>query len=185
MAPLFFLRTYAGAAMLYLWASLLVIANILCLALTLVTLPGNWLMLAVTAGVAWWQWDNGMFSVWTLIVVLVLAVIAELIEFLASTVGVKKSGGTRWSGVASLIGGVVGAIIGTFAIPIPVLGSLVGACAGAALAAWACEGLHGRTGAEAAKTGMAAGAGRLVGTTLKFAVGMLIWMIIAVAAFWP
>ncbi len=95
------------------------------------------------------------------------------------------SGGTRWSGIASLIGGVAGAIIGTFAIPIPIFGSLAGACAGAAVGAWATEGMLGRKKAEAAKVGMAAGAGRLVGTGLKFAVGVFIWIIITVAAFWP
>ena len=42
--------------MVYIWATSLVVINAVWLALVLVGLPGNWLMVATTALVAWWQW---------------------------------------------------------------------------------------------------------------------------------
>jgi len=168
-----------------LWAVILVVTNLVWLALTLILLPGNWIMVTMTLLVAWWRWDERMFSPWTLVAIVALAALGEVVEFLSSALGVKRVGGTKWSSLSALAGAIVGAIAGTFLIPIPVLGSLVGACGGACAAAWALETAQGRDAKRAAKSGIAAGAGHLVGTGTKFAIGVVIWLIIAVAAFWP
>ena len=171
--------------MITLWASILVVTNLVWLALTLIMLPGNWIMVTMTLLLAWWQWDERMFSPWTLVVIVGLAVMGEVVEFLSSALGVKRMGGTKWSSLSSLLGAIVGAIAGTFLIPIPVLGSLIGACAGACAAAGGVEAAQGRDARSAAKSGLAAGAGRLLGTGMKFAIGVVIWLVVAVAAFWP
>ena len=171
--------------MIYLWASLLCVVNAGWLSLTLLMLPGNWMMLATTMLAAWWLRGAGMFSPWTLVAIVALALIGELVEFFSSAVGVSKSGGTRWGGTGSLLGAVVGAIGGTLLIPVPLLGSLVGVCVGAAGGALAGELATGRSGSQSAKSATAAGAGRLVGTAVKFIIGVVIWSIIAIAAFWP
>lgn len=171
--------------MIYLWATLLVVVNGFWLILTLLTLPGNWMIVATTVLFAWWQWDKRMFHPATLVAIVALAVVGEVLEFFSSAVGVKKAGGTRWGGVGSLLGAVIGAVAGTFIIPVPVLGTLIGTCLGACLGAWAFEALAGRTQAQSAKAGVGAGVSRLAGSLLKFAVGAVIWLIVAVAAFWP
>ena len=171
--------------MIYLWASLLVVVNAFWLALTLLMLPGNWMMVATTALVAWWQWDKGMFSPWTLAAIVALAAAGEVLEFLSSALGVRKAGGTRWAALASLAGAAIGAAVGTFAIPVPVLGSLLGVCVGACAGAWACEAALGRSLTRSAKVSLAAGAGRLLGTIAKLLIGTVIWLIVAAAAFWP
>ncbi len=79
----------------------------------------------------------------------------------------------------------VGAILGTVLIPLPVAGSLVGACAGACIGAWTIELAAGRGIRRSVKPALAAGAGRLVGTLGKFIIGVAIWIVIAVAAFYP
>ncbi len=81
--------------MTYLVATLLVVVNLAWLALNIFQLPGNWMIVATTGLVAWWQWDEGMFSVWTLAAVLVLAVIGEVLEFFAGVAGTSRAGGTR------------------------------------------------------------------------------------------
>jgi len=34
-------------------------------------LPGNWLIVISTCLFAWWRWDEGVFSIYTLIAILV------------------------------------------------------------------------------------------------------------------
>ena len=97
---------------MYLWAVLLVVSNLFWLVLTLLTLPGNWLMVAATGALAWCYWEAGMFSPWTLAAIIALAAGGEVLEFLASAMGVSKAGGTRWAGLGSVVGAVAGAIAG-------------------------------------------------------------------------
>jgi len=171
--------------MICIWAILLLAINGVWLLLTLLTLPGNWLMVATTALLAWWQWDRGMFSPWVLVAIAALAAAGEVVEFIASAVGVRKAGGTRLGGLGALVGGLAGLVAGTFLIPIPLVGSLVGTCAGACVGAMTFEAAGGRGAKQSARLGLAAGAGRLAGTLGKFVIGVLIYLIVAAAAFWP
>jgi len=170
--------------MIYLVAGVLVIVNGVWLILTLLMLPGNWLMVGTAGLVAWWYRDAEMISLPVLIVAGALAVAGEVVEFAASGIAARKTGASRWGGFGSLLGAVVGLVIGTAAIPIPILGSLLGACGGAILGALALEIATGRKMHRAIKPSLAAGAGRLAGTIIKFAIGLVIWTTIAVAAFW-
>jgi len=175
----------------YLWATLLILLNTAWLATVVVGLPGTWLIVVSTALVAWWQrgdaaaGDEGMFSIATLVAIIVLAAVAELVEFLTGVVGSKRAGGTRWGSVGALVGGLAGAIAATFLIPIPVLGSLIGACGGACLGAWGLELVGGRRIKESVNVGVGAGVGTLVGRVAKLIAGVVIWVIVAIAAFWP
>jgi uncharacterized protein YqgC (DUF456 family) len=175
----------------YAIAAGLVIINAVWLALVVVGLPGNWLMVVTAAGVAWWRWSDAsppgdrMFSLWTLGSIAAIALIGEVLELFAGVFGARTTGGTKWGGVGALAGGLIGGIVGTFAIPIPLLGSLIGAAAGAGLGAAALECVGGRPVDASIKAGVGAGIGRLAGTLFKFAAGIAIWLIVAVAAFWP
>lgn len=169
----------------YLWAVGLVVLNAVWLALDLLSLPGNWLMIASAAAVAWVGPGHRMFSPWTLVALVVLAMIGEILEFVSGLAGARKAGASKRGSGGALLGGMVGGIIGTFVIPVPVIGSLLGAGAGAAAGAILFELSGGRGLRLSAKSGAGAGAGRLLGTLIKLLVGALIWIIIAVAAFWP
>jgi hypothetical protein len=177
--------------MIYLWAALLMLLNTLWLGLVVLGLPGNWLMVVSTALVAWWQWEHAsegtsaMFSLTPLVVIVVLAFVGEGFELLAGVFGSKRAGGTRRGSIGALVGGLLGGVGGTIFIPAPVLGSLIGACGGAGLGAWGFELTGGRTMGDSLRSGAGAGAGKLAGTLSKLAVGAAIWLIIAVAAFWP
>jgi len=170
--------------MLYLWSILLVLFNAVWLVLVVFGLPGNWLIVISTCLFAWWRWDDGVFSIYTLIAILVLAVLGELVELLAGAGGAKRAGAGWRGSIGALIGAVTGAILGTFLLPIPFLGTLTGACVGAGLGAWGLELAGGRQMQDSVRHGIGAGIGEFLGITTKFILGILIWLIVTVAAFW-
>ncbi|HEY1785166.1 MAG TPA: DUF456 family protein [Pirellulales bacterium] len=146
--------------------------------MTVLALPGNWLIVAAAAGYAWLAPADGRLGLgWPTVVALaVLAVVGELLELLAAARGVRQAGGSRWSAALALVGSVIGAGIGVVVgVPIPVIGSLVGAIVfagmGAAAGAIAGESLVGRTLNESRGVGLAAFRGRLLGTLAKILVG--------------
>jgi uncharacterized protein YqgC (DUF456 family) len=169
----------------YLWSVMLVLVNLVWLALVLLGLPGNWLIVISTCLFAWWRVEDGIFSIYTLIAITVLAVLGELIEFLGGPGGARKAGASWRGSIGAIIGAVAGAIIGTFTIPVPLFGTVLGACIGAGLGSWGLEMTAGRQMKESVRSGIGAGLGELLGITAKFAVGVLIWFIVAVAVFWP
>jgi len=170
--------------MIYVWLVILILFNACWLMLVPFMLPGNWLMVIGTCLFAWWR-DEALFSWPLLIAITVLALIGELIEFFAGAGGAKKAG-SGWLGALAAIGGaVLGAIIATPLIPIPIIGTILGACFGAGLATWIVERITGKEQDASVRSGVGAGTGVLVGTVSKFAVGCLIWLLITIAAFWP
>ena len=171
--------------MFYVWSSILIVLNAGWLLLVLFGLPGNWLMVLSTCLFAWWQWDQGVFSAWTLIAITALALLGELIEFLAGMVGARGSGASWWASVAAVVGAVLGAVFGTFVIPIPLLGTVIGASVGAGLAVWGVEASRGERAEHSLRRAMGAGVGQFLGTFSKIMLGLVIWLIIAIAAFWP
>lgn len=179
--------------MVYLYATLLSLVNLVWLFTVIIGLPGTWLIVLTTVGVAWWHGDFSrtptpgfvdMFHPGTLIALVALAALGEIIEFFAGVAGAKRFGGTRRGALGAIVGGIIGGILGT-AIPMPVIGTLIGACAGAAIGTVALE-IHGGMKFDAAtRAGVGAGIGRFGGTVGKLAVGVVIWLVAAVAAFWP
>jgi len=171
------------------WAILLTVLNLGWLVLVVLGLPGTWLMVISTMLLAWWHWDASqetqMFSLITLLAIVIIAALGEVFEFVTGVIGSKKAGGTRWGSVGALVGGIIGAIAATFLIPIPVLGSLLGACIGAALGALGLELYGGLELSASMKSGVGAGVGRFVGTIIKIIAGVMIWIIVTMAAFWP
>lgn len=171
--------------MIYVWSVILVLLNTVWLALDLLGLPGNWLIIISTCLFAWWHADDAPFAIYTLLAVTLLAVLGELVEFFGGMAGARKAGAGWRGSLGALLGALCGAVIGTFLIPVPLLGTLIGACGGAAAGTWALESLAGRQMKESFHFGLGAGLGELLGITIKFIIGILIWLIIAVAAFWP
>ncbi len=172
------------ASMLYVWLIILVLLNGLWLALVLFGLPGTWLMVIMTSLFAWWRWDEGVFSGWTLIAVALLALAGELVEFLAGMVGARKTGASWGASIAGVFGALIGAVAGTAVFPMPLFGTVIGACLGAGLAVWAVEITRGEQPERSVERAVGAGVGKFFGIVGKFAVGIVIWLVIAVAAFW-
>ena len=174
--------------MLYLYAAIVTLLNLVWLFLTVLTLPGNWLMVLTAAVAAWMLYEPeigpGMFGIPVLIAVTVLAVIGEILEFLMGAAGTRKAGGSKRAAVASIIGAVIGGLVATPLIPIPLIGTIVGVCAGAFIGATGTELLIGKQMTASVASGKGAAIGRLWGTLAKLAVGVAIFITLTVAAFW-
>ncbi len=167
--------------MLYLYASLFILLNGFWWLTTLVGLPGNWLMV-LTAVLATWLAPGGLvIGITVLIVAVVLAAIGEAIELFASAAGSRKAGASIAASAASIIVAIIGGILGTFFIPVPVIGSLIGVCAGAFLGAMGMELLLGEPLVKSLRSGKGAAVGRLWGTLGKLAIGAVIWVVLGVA----
>jgi len=168
--------------MLYLWITVLIIVNGFWLIFTLFSLPGNWLIVITTSLFAWWQWENKVISIYTLIVIVVLALLGEIVEFLAGAGGAKRAGAGLAGAIAAIFGAILGAITGTFVIPI--IGTIIGACLGAGLAAAGIEMVMGKPAEASIRSGIGASVGHFFGSMAKLAIGVAIWVIVAIAAFW-
>ena len=171
--------------MLYVFLILLIITNAVMLLLNFFAMPGNWLMIGITALFAWWQSDRSVFSAYTLIAVVVLAIAGEIVEFLAGPGGARRAGSTFRGAFGAIIGMFAGALLGTVLIPIPVVGTIIGGALGACLGTAALELTAGKKLDHSFRAGFGAGIGVLLGTGGKFMIGVLIWLIIALAAFIP
>ena len=174
----------------YLWATLLLAASVVAWLLSLVTLPGNWIVVGLAALFAWlYPHEAGRSVTWTTVAVLLgLAVIGEVVEFVAGAAGAAKQGASRRAVVLSIAGAIVGSIAGlAIGAPIPILGSfvmaLLGGAAGAFLGAYLGEAWKGRTENERFAAGRGAFFGRIWGTVGKLAVGAIMLAILAWDAF--
>jgi uncharacterized protein YqgC (DUF456 family) len=162
--------------MAWLYYLLLFVFELAGIAITVMTLPGLWLMLASAAVYALLTHGN-YIGWWTLATLLVLATVAEIIEFTSSGAGAKRAGGGRAGIWGAIIGGIVGGIVLSFFIPIPVFGTLVGVCLGTFLGAMIGEFAFGREITHSLKIGFGAAKGRLFGTFIKLGFGCVMLVI--------
>ena len=148
--------------------------------LTLLSMPGNWLMVAATVlyvALAPVEPNSRLAIGWPLVGVLaVLAILGEVVEFVAGAAGVAKAGGSRRGAVLAIAGSLVGAIAGVFiGVPIPVVGSMIGAvlfaCIGAMAGAIVGEQWAGKNSDACLRVGAMAFLGRLIGTVGKILFG--------------
>ena len=155
--------------------------SLLCWVLTLIGMPGNWGLVAIALLCSLLASpDNSLhFSFSIVVAMLIVAIVGELLEFAASSLGVNKLGGSKKGGLLAIAGSVVGAIIGiVVGVPIPIVGSLVAAvvfgCFGAFGGAILGERWDGKEWEQAIKIGWGAFWGRLLGTVLKTLCGTIL-----------
>ncbi len=122
----------------YDWAYYIILLVVLAFGLfiNVFTLPGLWLMVLAALGYAW-ATGFAYLGMPGLVTLLVLALLAEGVEFVAGGAGAKKAGGSK----RAMVGGIVGAILGglLFSIPLPIIGTIIGVCLGAFIGAAAVE----------------------------------------------
>ena len=141
---------------------------------TLLGLPGNWGLVALAACLAYFVNDAVHIDIHspTVAAILALAILGELVEFVAGAAGVKQLGGSRRGGALAVLGSVVGAVVGVFiGVPVPVVGSLVGALLFGGLGAFGGavvgERWSGKEWDLSFRIGMGALFGKMLGTLLK------------------
>jgi uncharacterized protein YqgC (DUF456 family) len=135
----------------YTLALALIAAGFVCWLTNLFSLPGNWILLLLTALFAWLVPAEGSRgATWTTVwILLTLAVVGEVIEFAAGDAGAAKRGASRRAVWLSLLGAFAGSVGGAIiGLPIALVGSpiaaLIGGAVGAFLGAYLGESWVGR-----------------------------------------
>lgn len=150
------------------WVALCVaiVVAVLGIAMSAIALPGIWFMLA--CAIVTWLIVPEAIGPWPLGFIALLGAMGELVDFLASALGVKRAGGSRAGAWGSVIGTLVGAIGCSFIIPIPFVGSVIGGVVGAGSGAFFAERMVSkRTWRDSAKSGQGAAIGRLISMIVK------------------
>ena len=147
------------------WVILLVVA---C-ATILITLPGGWIALGLAV---LYDLLHGFDRIgWTVLGIFAgLLVLGEIVESLLGTLYVARKGATRYGVIGGFVGGIVGAIVGSSAMPL--VGTLVGGALGAFGGAVLGEYLRDQRLEPSLRIGWHATVGRLLATSVKFALAL-------------
>lgn len=124
---------------------------------------------------------RGPFTLRFLLLLLAIALFAELVEFLLGTFTTLKFGATRWGVIGTLAGGILGATWGSAALPL--IGTLLGAFIGAFLGAFILEYIHRDDHLVAAKAGFGAFVGKILGITCTFSCAITMITLILIRLF--
>jgi hypothetical protein len=156
-------------------AGLFTLVLILCLALNIFSLPGNWLILGLALV---WKWINPEMAMgwWLFGLVLLLLLVGEILEWFGQIWGGKRYGASRSGNIAAIVGAVAGAIV--FAPFLFGLGALLGAFAGAYAGSFVMEKLNGRSLQEAGRAALGAFWGKVFGVVAKIGLGAISLFII-------
>jgi len=143
------------STVLWILAVLLVITGVA--GIVIPALPG---VVLIFIGLLLAAWAEGFQAIgWVTISILAgLMVLALLSDVLATTLGVKRVGASRWAITGSMLGTIIGLFFGFVGI---IVGPFVGAAVGEYIAR--------RDVAQAGRAGLGTWAGIILGTTVKLA----------------
>src|SRR5438105_7036526 len=144
---------------------LLILGAVIMLSLILIVLgmPGLWIMVA--SAVTYNLIVPGDPIGWvTLIIVGVLALVAELLDISLTGSYARKYGGSRRAGWGAIIGSIVGAMVG---FPVPIVGPVIGAFVGSFVGALIAEFTGGSSAGDATRFATGAVIGRSLSTFRK------------------
>ena len=150
-------------------------------ALTAVRLPGTWLIVVMAFGFVWWKgWERAGLIMAAVLVG--IALVGEGVELLASVFTARKAGATRQAAWGGLIGGFAGMLFLSFLVPVPLVGTMVGAMVGCFAGATIAE-LHARKKlADGARVGLFSALGFVLGTATKVALALVMSGILLTSA---
>jgi len=156
---------------------ILILTALLCLSglfLSTLTFSGTWMVLLAALIT---KFSIGFPNIGTLIVFALICIATEGFEALAGFLGVQKRGGSKLAGLAALIGGLVGAVIGSGIFPI--LGTFAGMILGSFGAAFLVEWNRLKHHGQAAHIAWGTVWARLAVLFLKTALtlGMSLWLL--------
>ena len=143
-----------------------------CFFIIIFGLPGNWLMALPSI------WLVFLGEYLSLAVLLAFAIAAEVLETWLGSRLAKQAGASKAGGWGAFLGAFLGGLFLTFLLPIPVLGTLFGVCAGAFLGVVLFEQLWGNSSTDLLNIGKFAALGALLGRMAKVIFGA------AAAVFW-
>lgn len=140
-------------------------------------LPGVWLIVAASLTYSYYyDFVPGSSDYWVNAMLFILALLAEILEFLVGNLGGKLMTEISTGAIiSSIVGGLIGAIVG---VPVFLIGSFLGLLLGAFLGALIYEFIVARDFAIALKSATAVFFSRMVASFLKtcIALGMATYL---------
>jgi len=165
---------------------LLVLVNTTGVVLVVMQLPGTWLILLATVLVAWWRSDDQVIGLLALIVLGILTLLGELFELLTGAWSAHRVGASKLAVMAATGMAVIGAIAGTYLLPmLPAISTLFGAVLGAGFGSILGDRWAGRCWSGSLHAGKGAAIGRLWGGIGKIVVAIAMWLITLGTIMWP
>ncbi|MCG6915990.1 MAG: DUF456 domain-containing protein [Deltaproteobacteria bacterium] len=142
-------------------------------------LPGTWLIL-ITSALYSWLTGFAVITYQMLLILFVLAVAAEVLEFWSGLWGARRYGGSKKAMLGTLIGGLIGAI--ALSPMIFGFGTIVGAFFGAFVGGFVVTYLEQRKMSQAVRVGWGGLLGRVFAMVFKGAavvtmIGLDVWAI--------
>ncbi|MDP6526229.1 MAG: DUF456 domain-containing protein [Kiritimatiellia bacterium] len=136
-----------------------------------VSFTGTWIIAAAAILAAWLSGSE--FPGWvTVLLLFLISGVTEVIEALAGHWGVTRRGGSKAAGIAAVAGGLLGMVAGSL-IPIPLIGPLLGVCAGSFGLSYLVERRHMRTHQEATQVAKGALLARVAVIVFKVAASII------------
>ena len=114
-------------------------------------------------------------TMWHIAVLATIAIVTMIVDTFSGLIGARLGGAGKWS----ILAGLVGMVLGTFIIPAPIVGSLVGLFVGILLAEWYRSRNFGQAHKAAAYSFAGSMAGMIikVGASLLFAILFLVFVL--------
>jgi uncharacterized protein YqgC (DUF456 family) len=138
------------------------------------SIPGNFIVFLNTV---WYGFATNFAEITLsfLIMLLIIAIIVEFLEYLIISFGARKYGTTKLGVVAAILGGIGGSISGFFFSP--VLGALIGGFVGVTVGTLSIELIRGKNLRNALYATLGAVLGRVGGLSIK-AIGSVTMVVI-------
>ncbi len=140
-------------------------------AMTALRLPGTWLIVAGALLYGWWTDWVGVGR-WILVLLIVSAGVAELLELLASVFTARKAGASKQAAWGGFLGAILGMFLLSFLVPVPFVGAMVGALVGCFGGAMMAELSVRRRVGQGTKVGLFSALGFVIGMVTKLAIAM-------------
>jgi uncharacterized protein len=170
------LKIFLAGSGIVLSKALLILFTLAGIVLVPLGLPGTWLIVGVAFLYSFFfDFLPPGGDIWVLIVLITLAVLGEILEFLVGTLGGKQFDVSTGAIISSVVGGLIGAIIG---VPVFLIGSLLGLLLGVFLGALIYELAMTKQIGLALKAALAVFFSRMVASFIKtcIAVGMGVYL---------
>lgn len=148
---------------------LLMVALLFGIILTLIGLPGNFLLLLAAAIYGWQEEFLHLNYAWLLLLTAMWGC-GELLEFLAGIMGAKKQRASGWALLAAFFGSLAGGIVGTGMLPL--IGTVLGALFGGFIASYTAEYFYTKDKEKAHAVAQGVVKGQITGMLIKLVIAI-------------
>jgi uncharacterized protein YqgC (DUF456 family) len=160
----------------------LIIVCLVAILLTVIRMPGTWLIVVAALIFAWLTGWERMPPAWIGLLA-GIALLGEGVELLASVITARRAGATKQAAWGGLIGGFLGMLV--LSPPLLIIGTFLGAILGCFLGAAVAEMWMRNHVRQGARVGFFSAVGFVIGAATKIGLAMAMAGITIIRVLWP